>query len=1417
LRDCRSVLKYCAVLVLAMLLVAGTLVLSGPESGSPGAGFRLWLQQHGLASPEPGVVMVLQLSGLAGQDSPGGDAVWTSLLRLGVEQGDLLSSDSFLVRVPQSKLAAARAIAGPVLKTYNPGNRLAQSLSGADSGPDRSASLAVNVTVFGPEDKTAVVQAVQSLGGSVLRGETESGRVLRLQIPRTSLGSISQLPAVVYIEPAESYRLMNDRARDLVAATPLGADGWLSPSQQGLTGAGQIIGLADSGLDKGSIEDIHPDLASLPGHMPKVVMLKSWAGAPSVADPNGHGTHMAATIAGTGAASSGRYQGLAPGASIYFQGLTNSSGQLDPPPDLTALFSPAYAAGVRIHVNGWGGEGSGYLSAASQTDQFIREHPDFLAIFSAGNNGPGAGTLTPEAYTKNGLVIGASQSPHPVFNPQQVNEGQAFDFSSHGPTSDGRMKPELLAPGALISARASQVASEFNLDNGYYTYMEGTSMAAAVAGGAAAMLREYFQHYEQALRPSAALLKAALINGANPPAAGPSSDGFGVLDLGSTILSLHEKAFKFVDDLKGAAGGETVTYTDQVSAAGSPFKATLAWTDPAVAAGASHPLVNNLDLIVQDPTGKVWQGNSFLSDGKPDDTNNVEQVYIAKPELGTYTILVKGTSIAQNTVPGSSRKVQDFALVYGQPLVRDVVQSVSSTVTLASGAEVNLSQARISCERDGQTVAWPAAGNAGVGNSQGQTVNNQLAGMDIYLSPDTTGSPGYAYLAGRTWQAEGVQLIEVGSNILLTEINPDSRSGGFFLTSEASDQLLVNGSTLKDPGILPPGGEIRATINPSTQKIWQAAVVFNETSGFLDRIDLSKRELFLLGNRQPLSLAPQAALAYLDQIADADRADSPFGAGASPAWDKLLPGLSVRLMLAPGSGEIMYVGARRRLAVGTITGVDPAARTLTLSSGHSYRVGPGISLQLDEKEVDFTALSPGQHAIMMLFPETQEILTLSAYSQVLYGRVVYANTKQQLLYMIDDSNNFHILNFSHDSQVFRWGLPASVNAVEPGSWARLYLDPGTDQVWRLDLAEVTPETTATVNSYDPQQQRLMTDEGTYLLTDRTLVTKNSYPVDPQDLASGEEIIMAPLLASEGAQPLLAAVAAQTRPAVKVPRLDVAVPWRDKFIELSGITSADRLYLYLPGKGRQTIPVIEQGHFSYQFQLGADLMPNVDSGTKQSSKPELIVQLVAVDTHTGGVTGQFVTIPSQVSVKLSDMTGHWAEEDVQTLAAQHLVSGYPDGTFRPEAAVTRAEFTVLLTGALGWSGDSGQIKFVDAQDIPTWARQAVACGVQYGLIHGDLKGCFNPNQLITRAESAVLLDRALQIFAPGAVSVLTNQTLSFDDWPEVPSWARPSVESVLNAKLFVGRASQLFVPAAPLKRGEAAAVINHFLNYIRQAS
>ncbi len=1432
----KRLLKHSAVLILALLLVAGTLVLSNRDGGvaSNGQGGLRTQQQRGSQagvndSLAAGEVMLLRLSPAAGPGRPEPADILASLSRLGVEQGDLLGGNSILVRVPPDELAAAQKVAGSALQAYAPSARLAPSLVVSEQSPDREKSISVNVTVFQPEDKTSVAQAVYRFGGVVQRGGTDPGRVLQVQLSQAHLEDLSQLSEVVYIEPTTSYSLMNDRACDLVAATPLGVTGWLSPLQPGLTGDGQIVGLADTGLDIGSTDDIHPDLASVPGKIPKVVMLRSWAGLPVAADPNGHGTVMAATIAGTGAASSGRYQGVAPGASIYFQGLIDSKGQLDPPPDLEDLFEPAYEAGVRIHVDGWGGANSGYQDTASQTDHFIREHPDFLVTYSAGNNGPQAGSLTPEAYTKNALVVGASQTPFPAFNPQQVDSSQVCDFSSRGPTSDGRLKPDLLAPGAVISAKARQVASEFDLGGGYYTYMEGTSMAAAVAGGSAALLREYLMKYEQVLQPTAALLKAALICGARTPELGPSSDGsdgFGILDLGGTVLSLHEKTFEFVDNRDGVTDGGMRTSTYQVPGSGSPFKATLAWTDPSVAPGSVHPLVNNLDLVVKDPDGKLWLGNSFLTGGKPDDVNNVEEVYIPWPEAGTYTIYVKGTRIIQNTVPWASSTSQDYALVYGQPLVRDVVQSVSKTVTLASGNEISLDNAQISFEQDGQIVNWPPQDSPGAAAANGGSQSlpageNSICGAEIYLPPAATASPSYAYLAGLTWQAPGVQLVDVGESSMFTEINPADRSGGYLLAPGASSRLTVNGSVLNDPGKLPPGGEARAVINPSTQSVWSANVVCMEVDGYLERVDLERQQVLLVGANKPLTLAPDASLVYLDEITDADPADIPFGAGASPAWDKLLPGLRVKMMLSPDSGAVIYMGAIRQLAVGTITGVDAAARTITLSSGSTYEVGRGISVQLDEQAAGLSGLGPGQHAIAVLLPQTQEILALSVYSQVLYGQVVDVSADQSSLDLIDDSKEFHNLQFSKDAQIFRWGLPAVVDAVKPGSWARLYLDPGSGQIWRLDLAEADPEKTEAFESCNPSRQTLTTDQGTYQLTDRTMVTKNGYLVAPEDLAFGEEIRVTPLQGDENGLPLLAAVSARTRPWATAPTLEVAAPWRQDYVILSGITSADQLYLYLPGESRQTVPVTPGKPFLYRFQLesataqgSAPVSDTAGGSAIQAGQQGLIARMVAVDSRTGGVSGESITIPARVGASLSDLNGHWAEADVEALLAQHLVVGYPDNTFRPDAPITRAEFVVLLAGALGWSDAGGPVRFSDAGAIPEWAIQGVECAVQQGLVVGYPDNTLRPEAPITRAEAAVLLGHAVQIFAPPATNI-TDLAPSWDDWTQVPVWAQASVFKLYNAGILKGGTPQEFAPLVFLTRGESAAAVNRLLEVIRQ--
>ncbi len=1293
---------------------------------------------------------------------------------LGAERGGSLGPGRLLVRLPEERVKWARLLLGGELEPYPPEQRLAPELRPKLSAPGKE-TIVVDITLFAPGDKEEVKRLLESRGGKVLRGLEEGSLVLRASVPASALGDLASSPGAVFLEPAQERALLNDRARDLTGAAPLQVPGFLFPGKKGLTGEHQIVGLADSGLDAGSLTDIHPDLRAVPGKRPKVVLLKSWAGSTNLADPSGHGTHLAATIAGTGAASGGKFRGVAPGASIYFQALRNKEGKIEPPPDLGVLFAPAYAAGVRVHVNGWGGSAGGYYAAAAAVDRFVRSHPDFLVVFGAGNAGPGEGTLTPEAHTKNGLVVGASQVPRPLLDPAQQEAGAPASFSSRGPTRDGRIKPELFAPGAAVSARARAVSGNFPAAKDY-TYLAGTSVAAAVAGGCAALLREYFLtalHHD----PSAALLKASLINGARCGEGFPGRTGFGVLDLAGTVLAFEERCFSFADDAVGVGQGEEKVFTYRVTDPGVPLKVTLAWTDPAAVPGSGAVLVNDLDLVVRGPDGEEYLGNSFLGFGKPDTVNNVEQVLLARPKPGVYQIIVRGSAVRAEARSG--RKAQDFALVYGQPLERDVVAAPGSALRLASGRVVALAPERVRAVRDDSLVSPEREGEL-------------LTGAVVYLAPGPE-EKATTYVVGRTWRARGVQVTRAGPGFLVGEVNPAVREGGFFVDPRAREWLFVNGRA-QEPGRLLPGGEVLASVCPATQTIWRAEVRFDEHTGFLEQVDVARGEVKLFGDPEPYRVLSATAFSYLDELVEADRADLPFGAGACPDWRELLPGLKARLVCAPGTREVLYLGAYRALAVGTLAEVSPSSGWIAFRTGAKYLVHPGISVSRDRKKVSLEALAPGDHAVAVLLPGTREVLALVAHSRVVYGRIVHVDPKSGLFSLTDSRNDLKTYRYSAATRFFRWGLPGTSALLQPGSWARLFLDPGSGEAWRVDLAETGETQKGVVISYDPSSESLATSAGEYLLTARTAVVKNGYPVTAADLVPGEEVELLPLAATVSGRPLLAAVNATARKGVGAPSLSVAAPWRaGEVIILAGVTSGDKVYLYREDAPPAVSGVGPGGRFVFNFTL------REDAGA--------VVQVVAVASDTGGVAGQYVTVSPQAATVVADISGHWAAREIGNLAAQGFLKGYPDGSFRPDVAISRAEFVVLLVRALGRTPRERPRPFSDAGEIPAWARPAVSEAVRRGLVEGYPDGSFRPGEPVRRAEAAVLLARAFGAFAPAAGE---GEVLLGPDSSQIPEWALPAARFCVAQRLFLGYPGGYFRPAAFLTRAEAAVALWRFL-------
>ena len=111
-------------------------------------------------------------------------------------------------------------------------------------------------------------------------------------------------------------------------------------------------------------------------------------------------------------------------------------------------------------------------------------------------------------------------------------------------------------------------------------------------------------------------------------------------------------------------------------------------------------------------------------------------------------------------------------------------------------------------------------------------------------------------------------------------------------------------------------------------------------------------------------------------------------------------------------------------------------------------------------------------------------------------------------------------------------------------------------------------------------------------------------------------------------------------------------------------------------------------------------------------------------------------------QISDISGSWAKDLIIRMSAMRIVNGYPDGRFLPEKGVSRAEFVTLLTKTLGWAQQAPGTGFGD--DIPEWAAGSIGAAVNRGIVQGYPDGTFRPDKNISRAEMAVIMDKALDL-------------------------------------------------------------------------
>lgn len=467
--------------------------------------------------------------------------------------------------------------------------------------------------------------------------------VLHLRASRVAL--LADDDAVMWVEPPlPALTELNAQNRALTGVDTVNA------APYGLDGSGVTVMVYDGGRVA-----THPDLA---GRL-------TLGDSSSIAD---HATHVAGTVGGSGAGNAAN-RGMAPGVRIVSYGFEQPGGGgqgflYTDPGDLEADYTGAInqhgadisnnSIGTNTEPNGFPCEWQGNYGVTSALIDAIAAGSigdPFRIVWAAGNERQGSRcdvegfgdyySSAPPAGAKNHIAVGSVDSDTDLTS----------SFSSWGPFDDGRIKPDVSAPGCQAGGDGGVTSLS---SSGGYSVKCGTSMASPTVAGISALVLEQWRlsfSGEPDMRP--ATLKAVLANSAedrgNP---GPDYQyGFGsVRAVAAVDTVLAENVIE-----AEIGQGEVYRFVVVIGPEDQELKVTVAWDDAPGTPNVNPVLVNDLDVRVIGPDGTTsmpWTLNP-ANPGAPavrtvrDGINNIEQVFIENPVPGGYTVEVTGFNIAE--------------------------------------------------------------------------------------------------------------------------------------------------------------------------------------------------------------------------------------------------------------------------------------------------------------------------------------------------------------------------------------------------------------------------------------------------------------------------------------------------------------------------------------------------------------------------------------------------------------------------------------------------------------------------------------------------------------------------------------------------------------------------------------------------
>jgi hypothetical protein len=647
------------------------------------------------------------------------DAWYEGMEAAGARPVQFIASNAYVVEVAVASLVSFNAFRGdPIVQwsgVYQPWWKLAPGIRGASFADERLVETVLQALEGAPAELVREAFAAAKFV-ELLPQESAAGYVnFTYALPANVIPTLAADPSIFAIEPRPRFRRQDEIQNQILAGAlnvggtaPTGPGYLTFLTNLGFSSVGQFsfaVDVTDDGVDRGSTTDVNDEFKVLgaAAGASRVVYNHNYSSDALAESGDGHGNINASIIGGYNGLTGGAYEdgsaynyglGVCPFVQIGNTKVFDNDGNDDFTANTSTRLSAAYGGGARFSSNSWGTIGfNGYDATTQAHDARVRDaqtgtggNQELSVIFSAGNDGSAANTVTSPATGKNVICIGATENVRQngtdgcgYGNSSANNAQDIIDFSSRGPCSDGRIKPDVMAPGVHIIGAASRslvydgggVCDTFEPPaQTLYCQSTGTSHSAPAVAGAAALVRQYF--INQSLpTPSPAMVKAVLMTttrylggvggGGNLVS---NTQGTGLVDLGRAFDGAQ---IQRVDQTQVfGTTGNTHVVAGSVANTAKPFRVGLVWTDKE-GATVGNAWVNNLNLTVviggNTYKGNVFTGASSVTGGSADTQNNAEFVFLPAGTSGAYTVTVTAGSISGNGVPGNADATdQDFAL-----------------------------------------------------------------------------------------------------------------------------------------------------------------------------------------------------------------------------------------------------------------------------------------------------------------------------------------------------------------------------------------------------------------------------------------------------------------------------------------------------------------------------------------------------------------------------------------------------------------------------------------------------------------------------------------------------------------------------------------------------------------------------------